>query len=220
MNNYFYARVSTKEQNTDRQLASDVAVNIEDDNIFIDKCSGKNTNRPGLTELLTKIKPGDHLYCHEISRLGRNLQDLINISEELTSNGVTLHFIKEGLTLSNDKDNVASQLVFRIMSAIAEFERQMILNRQREGIELAKEQGKYNGRPATKFNQDLVDVTCEKYINREYSLSKACENLTYTTKNGDVKCVSIPTFYKMLDAYCAEHEVDVQRYSINRYRNK
>lgn len=137
-----YIRVSTVDQNTDRQLSD-----MELDRIFEDKASGKNaTDRPALQELLRFLREGDTLYVHSIDRLARNLDDLLHLVQDLTSRGVTVQFIKEALTFSGDNDNPMSKLMLSVMGAISEFERTLIRERQREGIAKAKKKGKYKGR--------------------------------------------------------------------------
>jgi DNA invertase Pin-like site-specific DNA recombinase len=135
-----YIRVSSFDQNHDRQLEG-----VNADKIFTDKCSGKDTNRPALADLLEYAREGDTVVVHSLDRLGRNLTDLRRIVDGLNQRGVTVQFIKEGLTFVGD-DSPMSKLLFNIMGAFAEFERSLIRERQREGIALAKKQGKYRGR--------------------------------------------------------------------------
>lgn len=135
-----YIRVSSADQNTDRQLD-----NIELDRVFTDRTSGKNTDRPALTELLRYAREGDIVIVHSIDRLARNLDDLRRLVNDLTSRGVRIQFVKEALTFSGD-DSPMSRLLLSMMGAFAEFERAIIRERQREGIEKAKKKGKYKGR--------------------------------------------------------------------------
>jgi DNA invertase Pin-like site-specific DNA recombinase len=134
-----YKRVSTIEQNTSRQLDG-VAV----DRTFEDKCSGKDTSRPQLQAALEFCREGDTLVCHSMDRLARNLGDLRKLVDDLTERGVVVEFCKEHLTFTGEKDDTA-RLMLNIMGAVAEFERSMILERQREGIAIAKGLGKYKG---------------------------------------------------------------------------
>ena len=138
-----YKRVSTIDQNTDRQL---VGIDIEENNMFIDKCSGKSAHRPQLEECLKRIREGDTLYVHSIDRLARNLQDLLNIIEKVNANKATIVFIKENLTFGCGKNSDMQRFQLQILGAVAQFERSMILERQREGIAIAKKEGKYKGR--------------------------------------------------------------------------
>lgn len=135
-----YIRVSSADQNTDRQLDG-----IELDRVFTDRTSGKTTDRPGLEELLRFLREGDMLYVHSIDRLARNLDDLRRLVNDLTSRGVRIQFVKEALTFSGD-DSPMSRLLLSMMGAFAEFERAIIKERQKEGIEKAKRRGIYKGR--------------------------------------------------------------------------
>ncbi|EUA41341.1 resolvase, N terminal domain protein [Mycobacterium avium subsp. avium 2285 (R)] len=137
-----YQRVSTVDQNTDRQLDG-----VELDKIFTDKASGKDSNRPELGRALEYIREGDTLVVHSMDRLARNLEDLRRIVRELTGNGVRVEFVKESLTFTGE-DSAMNTLLLSMLGAVAEFERTMILERQREGIALAKAAGKYKGRKA------------------------------------------------------------------------
>ena len=135
-----YVRVSSVEQNTDRQLEG-----VEFDRVFTDKASGKDTKRPALEELLRFVREGDVVIVHSIDRLARNLPDLRRIVEDLTGRSVQLRFVKENLTFSGD-DSPMSTLLLSVMGAFAEFERALIRERQLEGIAIAKKKGAYKGR--------------------------------------------------------------------------
>ena len=134
-----YIRVSTVTQNTDRQLHG-----IELDKVFEDKCSGKDTNRPKLTECLAYLRDGDTLHCHSIDRLARSLRDLLNIVEDLLGRGVKIVFHKEGMEFGGSNPNPSQALYLNILGAVAEFERQMIRERQAEGIALARQRNAYD----------------------------------------------------------------------------
>lgn len=135
-----YRRVSTVDQRLDRQLDG-----LELDRIFEDKCSGKATARPGLQALLEFAREGDQVFVHSLDRLGRNLDDLRRLVQQLTGKGITVHFQKEALVFGGE-DRPLAQLLLSVMGAFAEFERSIILERQREGIALAKARGAYKGR--------------------------------------------------------------------------
>jgi DNA invertase Pin-like site-specific DNA recombinase len=135
-----YIRVSTIEQNTTRQLEG-----LSLDRVFTDKASGKDTQRPQLTELIAFVREGDSVLVHSMDRLARNLDDLRKIVLTLTKRGVKVQFLKEGLNF-NGEDSPMANLLLSVMGAFAEFERQLILERQREGIALAKKAGVYKGR--------------------------------------------------------------------------
>lgn len=135
-----YIRVSSEEQNIERQLQE-----ITLDKTFIDKVSGKNTNRIQFQIMMEFLREGDCLIVHSMDRLARNLDDLRSIVQKLTKKGVSVEFIKEGLKFSGD-DSPISILTLSIMGAFAEFERSIIRERQKEGIEIAKKKGVYKGR--------------------------------------------------------------------------
>jgi DNA invertase Pin-like site-specific DNA recombinase len=136
-----YKRVSTVDQNTMRQLEG-VAV----DEIFEDKASGKSTaQRPALEAMLKHVRKGDVVLCHSMDRMARNLDDLRRTVLGLTSRGIRVEFVKEGLSFTGE-DSALSKLLLSVMGAFAEFERSLILERQREGIAIAKTMGKYKGR--------------------------------------------------------------------------
>lgn len=138
-----YVRVSTVEQNTERQLA-----NLELDKVFEEKVSAKSANRPQLQAMLDYIREGDEVSVHDISRLARNMEDLHRLVREITDKGCSLHFQKENLTFSADQSDPFSQLLLSMLGAVYQFERSIMLERQREGIAVAKAAGKYTGRPA------------------------------------------------------------------------
>lgn len=135
-----YIRVSTLLQNTARQLDG-----VKLDKLFEDRASGKNTDRPELAACLAHLREGDVLHVHSMDRLCRNLDDLRRIVKELTCRGVVVKFHKEGLSFNGD-DSPMSNLLLSMLGAVAEFERSIILERQREGIAIAKVEGKYRGR--------------------------------------------------------------------------
>ncbi|WP_139323144.1 recombinase family protein [Deinococcus marmoris] len=113
--------------------------------MFTDKVSGGNANRPRLTALLSHVREGDTVVVHSMDRLARNLDDLRALVNGLTERGVRVEFIKEGLTFTGE-DSAMSRLLLSVMGAFAEFERALIRERQREGIEAAKKAGVYRGR--------------------------------------------------------------------------
>jgi DNA invertase Pin-like site-specific DNA recombinase len=135
-----YTRVSTLDQNTARQLEG-----VPLDKVFTDHASGKDTARPELQAALEWAREGDRLVVHSMDRLARNLGDLRRIVESLTTRKVEVEFIKEGMVF-NGEDTPMSKFMLNIMGAFAELERAMILERQREGVALAKRAGKYRGR--------------------------------------------------------------------------
>ncbi len=135
-----YIRVSSIDQNTDRQLAG-----MEFDETFTDKCSGSTAKREALTQLKSHCRKGDSLYCHSIDRLARNLSDLLLLVEFFIDKGVDVHFEKESLSFTGE-DNPFQKLQLQIIGSCAEFERAMIRARQREGIATRKAKGLPVGR--------------------------------------------------------------------------
>lgn len=135
-----YIRVSSTDQNTERQLDG-VAL----DKTFTDHASGKDTKRPQLTAALDYLHDGDTLIVHSMDRLARNVDDLRRIVKSLTSRAITVQFVKENLTFTGD-DSPMNNLLLTLLGAVAEFERSMINERQREGIAIAKAKGVYQGR--------------------------------------------------------------------------
>ena len=135
-----YIRVSTQEQNTIRQEVMMQELGV--DEIYIDRVSGKNTDRPALKKLLTYIRQGDTVIVESISRFARNTGDLLDLVERLTEKDVEFVSKKEAI----DTTTPSGKFMLTIFGAVAELEREYILQHQREGIEIAKTQGKYKGR--------------------------------------------------------------------------
>ncbi len=171
--NIGYIRVSTFEQNTDRQLDG-----LSLDRIFIDKASGKDAKRPQLDALLQFVREGDTVVVHSMDRLARNLIDLRQIVQKLTGDGIRVQFVKEGLTFTGE-DSPMATLLLSVMGAFAEFERALIRERQLEGIAQAKKKGMYKGRKKTLAPQQ-ISVLKERVkagekkaqIAREFNISR------------------------------------------------
>lgn len=147
-----YARVSHDDQNPDRQL-QDIAI----DKKFIDKYSGKSLDRPQFQAMMDYIREGDILIVHSLDRLSRNLYDLKKTVHELVKKGIQVQFIKENLIFSGD-DSPMSMLLLAIMGAFAEFEREIIRERQKEGIKLAKQRGVYAGRKKLLNSEQVTEL--------------------------------------------------------------
>lgn len=135
-----YVRVSSVDQNTERQLDG-----VQLDKVFTDKVSGATTDRPQLLAMLDYVREGDVIVVHSIDRLARSLVDLLALVKEQTARGVHIHFHKEGLVFTGEA-NPTQDLMLSIMGSVAQFERAMIKERQLEGIAKAKEKGVYKGR--------------------------------------------------------------------------
>ncbi len=163
-----YIRVSTVEQNEGRQLEAMKRYDIN--KYFTDKASGKDTNRPQLQALMDYAREGDTVYVESFSRLGRNTEDLLNLVKKMSAKGVKVISLKEGF----DTGTPNGKLMFTFMAAISEFERDMILERQREGIALAKAQGKYKGRKAKQLPSNF-DTLYQQYMTRKLTKTKLAE---------------------------------------------
>jgi DNA invertase Pin-like site-specific DNA recombinase len=138
-----YVRVSSADQNTEHQLEG-----MEIDRVYTDKASGKDTHRPKLADAIDYLRDGDTLIVHSMDRLARNTEDLLRLVREVTEKGATVEFLKEKLTFNGHADDPISHLMLSMLGAFAQFERTLIRERQREGIELAKAKGVYKGRKA------------------------------------------------------------------------
>ena len=147
-----YKRVSTIDQNTARQLDG-----VPLDKLFEDKASGKDTNRPELQLALSYCREGDTLVVHSMDRLARSLVDLRGMVTKLTGRGVAVEFMKENLRFNGD-DSPMAILLLSLLGAVAEFERSLILERQREGIALAKVAGKYKGRARSLTEEKVAEL--------------------------------------------------------------
>lgn len=148
-----YVRVSSVDQNTDRQTFDGVLV----DKTFTDKCSGGTRNRPALTEMLEYVREGDTIVCHSIDRLARDLQDLMRLVQTLTGRGVGVRFIKEALTFTGDESPMQI-MILQVMGSFAQFERSIIRERQREGMEAARAKGKIPGRKKALSPEQIAEL--------------------------------------------------------------
>lgn len=157
--NIAYVRVSTLEQNEARQCEALKGLNI--DKWFVEKASGKDIKRPKLQEMLEYIREDDTVYVEEFSRLGRSTADLLAIVKQIEDSGAKFKSLKENF----DTSTPAGRLQMTMMAAIAEFERAMILERQREGIAIAKKEGKYKGRKAVCIPN--IGDYYQKYMTRQ-----------------------------------------------------
>ena len=192
MANIAYIRVSTKEQNTGRQHEDFNARGIVLDKVFEEKVSGKNTDRPQLQSMLAYLREGDTLYVESFSRLARSTRDLLNIVNTLTEKGVSFISLKENV----DTTTSQGKFMLTVFAGLYELERDNILERQREGIDLALKEGRPYGRPSA-----TVSDTFSKHYQQ--------------WKNGEIKAVdfmkleNIPksTFYKLVKRYEQENNI-------------
>lgn len=161
-----YIRVSSVDQNTARQLDG-----VKLDQTFTDKVSGSTVDRPELAQMLKSVRSGDTLHVHSIDRLARSLVDLLALVKDLTGKGVAVKFHKENLLFAGGADPM-QELMLSLLGSVAQFERSMIRERQREGIAKAKEAGKYKGR-----SKAVSDAAIIKAIENGMSYRKAAEHL-------------------------------------------
>ena len=180
--NLAYVRVSTVEQNEERQIEALKKFNIE--KWFTEKVSGKNMNRPKLQEMLDFCREGDTIYIHDFSRLARSTKDLLDIVERLKEKDVHLVSNKENI----DSSTPQGKLMLTMIAAIYEFERENMLERQREGIAIAKREGKFKGRKPLEL--DDFDKYYELYVSRQITKSEMARKLN----------ISRPTLDKMIKA--------------------
>lgn len=154
-----YVRVSTVEQNEERQIEGLQKHGI--DKWYMEKISGKNTDRPELQKMLAEAKEGDVIYVHDFSRLARSTKDLLEIVEDLNSKGIHVVSNKENI----DTNTNSGKLMLTMFAAIYEFERTNMLERQAEGIEIAKREGKYKkcGRKKKELSDGYEDLI-QQYV--------------------------------------------------------
>lgn len=167
--NIAYIRVSTVEQNEARQVEAMKQYKI--DKVYQEKVSAKNTDRPKLQEMLDFAREGDTIYVADFSRLARSTKDLLELVELLESKGVQLVSIKENI----DTSTATGRLMLKMISAINDFERENMLERQRECIAIAKAEGKYKGRKEVSIPD--FDKHYQRYMNREVSKSQLAKEL-------------------------------------------
>ncbi len=166
-----YARVSTQEQNESRQTEAFANMGIE--KVYLDKQSGKNANRPQLAEMLAYIREGDVVIAESISRLARNTKDLLDIVEKINAKGAKFVSLKENI----DTNSVSGKFMLTIFAAMAELERGYILERQAEGIEIAKRAGKYKGRVPISIDDAEFTKVCRRWRAGDITAKKAMEIL-------------------------------------------
>lgn len=190
MANVGYVRVSTVDQNEARQVKALKKHNIE--KWFTEKVSGKDTNRPQLQLMLDYVREGDTVYIHDFSRLARSTKDLLEIVETLNKKGVHLVSNKENI----DSSTPTGKLMLTMIGAIAEFERQNLLERQKEGIAVQKEldksrkpeDKKYKGRKAVVIDEEQFEKEYSRYQKREINKTELAKILE----------VSRPTLDKLI----------------------
>lgn len=187
-----YVRVSTIEQNEDRQLKGLEKFGI--DKWYIEKVSGKNTNRPEFQKMMSEVEEGDVIYVHALSRLARNARDLLNIQYELQEKGVDLVSNKESI----DTATSIGRAFFGMLAVMNQFEREIMLERQAEAIAVAKEKGTYRHRGDKKIDVELFDENYSLYIDGNLTKVEFAKNIG----------VSRPTLDKILKKRNDENKND------------
>lgn len=186
--NVAYIRVSTREQNEARQLEALQKYDIE--KWYTEKVSGKNmTDRPELQSMIDFVRQGDTVYVHDFSRLARSTKDLLDIIEKLNAKGVHLVSNKENIDTSTPN----GRLMLTMLSAIYQFERENMLDRQAEGIAIAKRNGAYKGRKPIDIDSEVFKAQYDRYVRREINKTELAKVLK----------VSRPTLDKMIREYVA-----------------
>ncbi len=177
-----YARVSTTDQNPELQL--DALRQAGCEKIFQDKISGSKADRPGLTEALNYIREGDRLVVWRLDRLGRSLKHLIQVIEDLDKRKIGFASLQEGF----DTTTSGGKLVYQIFGALAEFERNLIRERTKAGLEAARARGRVGGRKE-KLSAAQIETMIKMYESKDHTLKEICE----------VMGISKPTFYRYLN---------------------
>jgi DNA invertase Pin-like site-specific DNA recombinase len=176
-----YARVSTYEQNLEMQI--DALNRVGCSKIVTDKISGSISERPGLKEILTQLRKGDTLIVWRLDRLGRTLRDLIQLVNKLEEDGINFKSIEESI----DTTSATGQLIFHIFAALSEFERNLLRERTKAGMESARTRGRQGGRPK-KLSKEKWQMCLDLYTAKKHSIHQICSTLS----------ISKPTLYKYI----------------------
>ena len=171
---YGYARVSTADQNLDRQ--TDALKNYKVDKIFCEKISGTKKNRPELDKLLLEISSGDTIVIESLSRLGRSVKNLAELMEFFNENNIRLVSLKETI----DTTSSTGRLLFTIISSLSQFERDVLAERTSEGLKAARARGRFGGRPKTA--NEKLNKAIALYKTKEYTITEITE-LTGVSKS-------------------------------------
>ena len=166
-----YVRCSAVDQNEARQLEMMKGQGTE--KLFIDKASGKNTDRPEFKAMMAFVRTGDTVVVESISRIARNTRDLLSIVSELTEKGVEFVSLKESI----DTATPQGRFMLTVFGAMAELERESILERQREGIAIAKENGRYKGKQPIKIDEKRFKAVCKRWRAGEITATAAMKEL-------------------------------------------
>lgn len=185
-----YIRVSSIDQNIDRQLNG-----IKTDKTFIDKMTGSTKERPELQNMIEYVRHGDTVIVHSLDRLARNLEDLTSIINALNKKGVIFKSLKENLTLDGVTNNPMDKLFLQIFGAIAEFNRSLIREAQREGIAKAKAKGVYKGRKSVLTPERIAKI--EELLTQKNASIEAYKQISYQ-QIADTANISLPTLNRYL----------------------
>jgi len=169
-----YARVSTQEQELQLQLDALEKVGCEKSQIFVDKISGAKTQRPGLDECLSILKTGDTLIVWRLDRLGRSMHHLVSLVEELRQKGIGFKSICDGAI---DTTTASGELIFNIFSSLAQFERRLIQERTKAGLDAARARGKTGGRNKIATNDPKVLMAKKMHKDHGMSIRDICKTL-------------------------------------------
>lgn len=186
-----YIRVSTDGQNTARQESAMREQAVE--RIFMEKCSGKDTNRPQLKAMLEFIREGDTVIVESYSRLARSTADLLKLVEQITGKGAQFVSLKENIDTSTPQ----GRLMMTIFAGLAQFERECMLDRQREGIREAKRQGKYKGRKPIYIDAAAFEIQYKAWKEGQITAKSVMEKLNLKPN----------TFYRKVKAYEKEKAI-------------
>ena len=166
-----YVRCSAIEQNEARQLK--IMQEQKAEKLFIDKASGKNTDRKAFKEMMAFVRAGDIVVAESISRIARNTRDLLSIVSELTEKQVEFVSLKESI----DTTTPQGRFMLTVFGALAELERENILERQREGIAIAKDEGKYKGRKPLEIDEERFKDACARWRAGEITATAAMQEV-------------------------------------------
>ncbi len=180
-----YARVSTDDQNLDLQIDALTKHGIPKSQIFTDKMSGAKSDRPGLAKCLDALQHGDVLVVWRLDRLGRSMQHLITVVEDIRGRGIGFRSLSEGAI---DTTNASGELIFNIFSALAQFERRLIQERTKAGLAVARARGRHGGRPRIESEEAKVLAARKLAGDRSISINNICRTLN----------ISRSTYYRYL----------------------
>ena len=180
-----YARVSSNGQELRLQLDALQQAGCSKKHIFTDKVSGAKSARPGLDQCLGQLKPGDTLVVWRLDRLGRSVRHLIDVVEDLGKRGVGFRSLRDGAI---DTTTASGKLIFHIFTALAEFERSLIQERTRAGLDSARARGRLGGRPPMSLDDPRIQTAKTLHANKKMPVVDICKTLQ----------ISRPTLYRWL----------------------